>query len=370
MAKWAFAAAMLRFSVVKGANYKMAVFNDWPPYAFGNVTNPLQGLVPDVVRGMDKLETGTCAGKTFELVLKPWSECWTNNTIGEGLKNGDFQACMAYTHTKGIRNNFCDFGHPIIDNNSPAGLLTLLDENCKPKVTGLDDLNGKTVVDVGGWAPGEDGFKIVKNFCTDAVYSSNAILITPAEDGPDAAMQYLRAGKADAMLTYADQAHIHQSGCKNNDDVSWNCSLWEGFGTEYAYVQTGQIDYLENGTTLVMAKKDEGIVEKLNPCMLEFMQTKEYYDICVTHETVDICFRNSHFPVKDHPPRPWSKPTNDQTGECWSGYCKCPATTNLFAIVQDLETIPDKCKIRVPDSFGHQAYMSSAVIATLALLGA
>jgi len=133
-------------------------------------------------------------------------------------------------------------------------------------------------------------------------------------------MRVLRDGGADAMFVYADQASMYQ--CPDNGER--DCNLWTGLGTEYAYVQTGQTGYLANGTTLVMAKKGSGVAAELNLCLVEFMQTRDYYDICEKHGFTSDCFPNSHFPNADSAPPSWTKPTSELTGECSSGYCSCP----------------------------------------------
>eukprot|EP00971_Amphidinium_carterae_P061913 1226160-Amphidinium_carterae.1 len=64
---------------------------------------------------------------------------------------------MTYTHTQGIRNQYAEFGDGILEVNKAAGLLTLLNENGVPMVTGQSDLSGLNIVDVAGWAPTADG---------------------------------------------------------------------------------------------------------------------------------------------------------------------------------------------------------------------
>eukprot|EP00439_Symbiodinium_sp_Y106_P004079 s11076_g1.t1 len=72
----------------------------------------------------------------------------------------------------------------------------------------------------------------------------------------------LRNGAADAMFVYADQAKNYQ--CDGTTVAAWNCTLWEGFGTEYAYVQTGQFGYVVNGTTLALSKKGRIVIHEYN----------------------------------------------------------------------------------------------------------
>jgi len=188
-------------------------------------------------------------------------------------------------------------------------------------------------------------------------------VITPSEDGNDAAMRVLRDGGADAMFVYADQASKYQ--CPDTGD--WDCNLWKGLGTEYAYVQTGQTGYLANGTTLVMAKKGSGVAAELNLCLVEFMQTRDYYDVCEKHGFTSDCFPNSHFPNADSAPPSWTKPTSELTGDCSSGYCSCPhggtcGQKSVRISVDDLRRLEEdgrkvtRCapSLSAPPSFGGQ----------------
>mmetsp|Transcript_11137 Transcript_11137/g.20893 ORF Transcript_11137/g.20893 Transcript_11137/m.20893 type:complete len:259 (-) Transcript_11137:22-798(-) len=227
---------------------------------------------------------------------------------------------MTYTHTQGRRDELLEFSHGILEVNKAAGLLALL-ENGHPKVTGHDDLAGKKVVDVGGWAPTADALNSVENKCTGKQYSRNYELLVG--DGNDEAMSMLLNGTADAMFLYADQAQKYQ--CEDNGvEATWNCDLWEGFGTKYAYVQTGQFGYAINGTTLAMARKGSGVVAKLNPCLAKFMETKGYYDICVKYDLVSSCYRNRFFTTTEEKTKKYNKATDEHEGDCSDGYCPCP----------------------------------------------
>jgi len=67
------------------------------------------------------------------------------------------------------------------------------------------------------------------------------------------------------------------------------------------------------------------VAEKLNPCLWKFVETKEYYNICVKHDLVESCYRNKHFPaIEDEVHHEYNKPTNEHSGDCSSGYCPCP----------------------------------------------
>merc|ERR1711988_146789 len=268
-----------------------------------------------------------CEDIEIEVIYTPWSACWSSaggGTLGEGLENGTFDACMTYTHTQGIRNKYADFSHGILNVNKAAGLMVLLDERGQPKVDGQSDLSGVKVVDVGGWAPTADGLGFVTNKCTGEKYSSNHTLLVA--DGNDAALSTLLDGDADAMFVYADQAYNYQ--CKDDVEATWNCSLWEGFGTKYAYVQTGQFGYTINGTTLAMAKKGSGVAEKLNPCLAKFMETKEYHDICVKYDLTDSCYRNNFFTDSEMEKKEYNKPTDEHQSDCSNGYCMCPESNS------------------------------------------
>ena len=158
--------------------------------------------------------------------------------LGDSLASEtELDGCMTYTHSLGVRDTFADFSDAMLNDNKPAGLLTLLDEG-KPKVTGLSDLSGKTIIDVAGWAPTADALGIVVNQCTNENYSEDFELVSADGDiANDVAMQMLRDGEGDAIFIYADQV-AEYSQCP--EGAAWNCTLWEGFGVDIAYVQTGQ----------------------------------------------------------------------------------------------------------------------------------
>eukprot|EP00747_Dinoflagellata_sp_TGD_P141524 gnl/TRDRNA2_/TRDRNA2_176137_c0_seq8.p1 gnl/TRDRNA2_/TRDRNA2_176137_c0~~gnl/TRDRNA2_/TRDRNA2_176137_c0_seq8.p1 ORF type:complete len:536 (-),score=95.38 gnl/TRDRNA2_/TRDRNA2_176137_c0_seq8:302-1909(-) len=313
--------------VAHGASHasklKLAQDIDYPPYASIDETGELTGFGADIARGMN----GMCDELDIEVVQVKWSDCWTPEGLGAKLEDGSVDACMTYTHTKGLRPKFADFSNGILSVNKAAGLLVLLDENGQPKITGLSDLSGKKVVDVGGWAPTADGLDFVENKCTGKKYASDYILMqaTDAKNNNDLALDMLLSGEADAMFVYADQAYNYKKVCKTNPDQAWTCDNWEQFGKKFAYVQTGQFGYVNNGTTLALTKKGSGVAEKLNPCLQKFMATKDYYDICVKYDFVDTCYPNEFFPGADEiVVHDYNKPTNEHVGDCTDGYCSCP----------------------------------------------
>lgn len=148
-------------------------------------------------------------------------------------------------------------------------------------------------------------------------------MVVPDEDGNDAAMEMLKAGTADAMFVYSNQAKNYQA-CQ--DPPTWDCDLWKGFGTDYAYVQTGQFGYTLNGTTLVIGKKGSGKAAMVNACLTEYMETKAYFDVCEKHKLTSSCYQNSYFSGDAATAIPTeNKPTDEQTGDCCDGYCPCDA---------------------------------------------
>jgi len=191
-----------------------------------------------------------------------------------------------------------------------------------PFVDGGSDLTGKTVVDVAGWAPTADGLNFVENKCTGKKFSSKYTLIAGAGERPnDVALELLLNGTADAMFVYADQAKNYQ--CKGEESKTWNCSMWDGFGKTFAYVQTGQMGHAANSTTLAITKKGSGVDDLINPCLVKFMKTEEYYDICKKHGFEGICYRNSFFPEDQKDLEEWQKETDEHGGTCSIGYCPC-----------------------------------------------
>jgi len=291
---------------------------DYPPYAFKDEAGNLTGFGKDIADGM----TAMCDDLEIEVVETAWSNCWSSaggGSLGKLLEDGTLDACMTYTHTQGVRNTYADFSYGILEVNKAAGLLTTL-EGGEPKLTGFDDLAGKKVVDVGGWAPTADGLGYVTNKCTGNKYSSDYTLLV--EDGNDAALKALLDGTADAMFVYADQAYNYQ--CKDGVEAAWNCTLWGGFGTKFAYVQTGQFGYTINGTTLALTKKGSGVAEKVNPCLVKFMETKEYHDICVKYDLTESCYKNEFFTKADDVHKEYNKPTAEHQNDCSNGYCACP----------------------------------------------
>merc|ERR1719464_277852 len=238
---------------------------------------------------------------------------------------------MTFTNIKGVRNDYVEFSNSILSGTSkPAGLIAKLNDDGLPEIVdGMDDLCGKLIVDVKGWAPTLDTIVYIENKCTRELYSEG-LQIIPNWDGAnnnEEALNMVMDGTVDAMYVYADQGYYYKKMCDEDPNQEWTCDLWSKFGEDFAYVQTGQFGYIVNGTTLAMAKKGSGVAEAVNPCLQRFMETKEYYDMCVKHGVVDICFPNSYFPESneetDHEEHPYFLETDEHTTGCEDGYCSC-----------------------------------------------
>lgn len=90
----------------------------------------------------------------------------------------------------------------------------------------------------------------------------------------------------DAMWLHADQDEDYKTaGCipknpnKTSSYLDWDCAKWAGFGTKFAFIQTGMSGHAVNGTTLAVFKKGSGLDEIINPCIDRYMRSKEYYEV-------------------------------------------------------------------------------------------
>jgi hypothetical protein len=303
---------------------------NYPPYAtLGPAADdfPISGFGADFARGM--AEQDACDLDIY-VVQTSWGRCWGNDMIGEGLAMGEFHGCSTYTHSAGVRDRYLEFSSPILEDNKAAGILTRLDENSNPILDGNSDLSGRNVVDVIGWAPTADNLSIVQNTCNGNIPFSGYNIVTPTRDSGvanDDALRTLLDGDADAMWVYADQAKLYS--CANwREGDTWDCSLWDGLGTTFAFIQTGFIAWARAGTTLSISKLGAGVADILDPCIQAFLETKSYYELCEEYDLTNDCFPNSFFPdsgnVADS--APYNTPTNELTTSCSDGYCPCPAT--------------------------------------------
>jgi hypothetical protein len=243
---------------------------------------------------------------------------------GSGIQQGEVHGCMTYTHLFGARERIFEFTHAWTEAASKAsGLITRLVDG-KPVISPTSLLTGVKVVDVTGFAPTADLIGAAKNDCvTDTpIFDLPGItFVNPAGDGNYEAMKVLKAGDADVLWVYAEQAEdcmadLSASGCEN----------WDGFGTEYAFIHMGLI-VQNNGTTVAMSKKGSGLGDLLNPCIQTVLGTKKYQELCQAggHPVDMKCFKNSFFsdedPVKSVYATMQAARTDSKT--CSDGYCTC-----------------------------------------------
>ena len=66
--------------------------------------------------------------------------------------------------------------------------------------------------------------------------------------------------------------------------------MWQKFGTDFIYIHTGILEYMNGGTTLSMHKLGSGLSDILDPEIDDFMKSKEYYELCVKYGLADVCF--------------------------------------------------------------------------------
>jgi hypothetical protein len=325
---------------------------DYPPYAYlkeapyGSAADldEVVGVGADMIKAMAKM----C---DFDVTITQahWADCWGAGEIGQGLKEGWYHGCMTYTHAAGVRNRYLDFSNGWAIKNKPSGLITKLN-NGVPVLSPMSDLSGKTIVDVTGWAPTADTLHFVNNQCTgstmaddftviqgDDLYSEEEIATLGLLGPNDMALQAVLDGKADGMWVYGDQAANYHCAAGETQE-GWNCDLWGGFGTTFAYSQSGMFGWMYNGTTVAISKKGSGLNELLDPCLEKFMQTKEFLETCKiehgdpAHSQIETCVPNAYF-YEDphyHAPTPSSSPYMfgglDYAGgiqSCSTGYCGC-----------------------------------------------
>jgi len=332
--------------VMPGINHPkliMAMDVDYPPYTYLKQApydertdlDEVQGVGADMINGMAK----HCG---FEVLIMQahWSDCWGNNEIGHGLVEGWYHGCMTYTHATGKRNRYLEFTNSWAKPNKPAGLIVKLVDG-KPAISGDDDLNGRIIVDVTGWAPTADTLNFVVNKCTNERYKGFKIVQgddltlddpSKAKGANDRALLAVLEGKADAMWIYGDQAQNYQCSHGTEED-GWNCELWSGFGKTFAYVQSGMFGWMHNGTTIAMSKKGSGVAAFLDKCFESFRQTQSYYEVCAKehhgHSQLTTCIPNQYFYSDPHyhewdvEHMPYMFATSEQPTGCSTGYCTC-----------------------------------------------
>lgn len=316
---------------------------DYPPYAYLKQApydrktdlDEVIGVGADMINGM-----AAHCGFDVTIMQAHWSDCWGGGEIGSGLLQGWYHGCMTYTHATGTRNRYMEFTSSWATPNKPAGLIVKLTDG-KPTFNGYDNLNGRRIADVTGWAPTADTLWFVNNQCTGKPYEGFTVIQgadihpnNPADSkGPnDDALLAVLEGKVDAMWIYGDQAANYQCS-EGTDEDGWNCDLWKGFGTTFAYAQSGMYGWMHNGTTIAMSKKGSGVAQFLSTCFEKFRQTEEFYKVCKTnhqdHNQLNTCIPNEFFkkdpeykPIDvDH--YPYMFGTTDHHKGCQVGYCTC-----------------------------------------------
>jgi hypothetical protein len=299
--------------------------NNSPYTQLGPVSedSPLSGFGVDFAQALPEV-----CNLDVVTVQTQWKRCWNFDRIGEGLANGEYHGCMTYTHTAGVRNRYLEFSEAILDDIKPAGILTRLDADGNPVINGLNNLNGIKVIDVPGFASTEENLAIILNLCTGESFADYEIVkpTNTTDQANDNALRTLLSGDADITWVYAeDQAETFK--CKNSDDNSpWDCTLWDGLGTTFAYIHTGIRGWTRHGTTLAVSKLGSGLAEVLNPCVTELIETETYYELCKKYDIVDQCFMNEFFPEREVTISTYDIPTNELTTDCSSGYCSCPSS--------------------------------------------
>ena len=160
-------------------HFIMGMDIDYPPYAdlppkpydSPDVLNEVEGVGADIIKGM-----ASVCGFDVTIIQVKWDECWGAGEIGAGLREGWYHACMTYTHPVGVRNRYLEFSNSWAVKNKPSGLLTRINDEGVPHILPEDDLSGRTIIDVTGWAPTADTLQFSKNQCTEKPYKNFTII--------------------------------------------------------------------------------------------------------------------------------------------------------------------------------------------------
>jgi hypothetical protein len=299
----------------------------WSPWALIDPADGgnLKGFLPDFVEMMNDI----CTDIDINWIHTGWGDCFAepdgNSWVGGDIKNGAIHACAGYTHTGGTRNRLFEFSHAVTrPSMRTGGFISRLKADGTPEIPATSDLKGVKVVDVAGWAPTADNIQMATNDCSGgATFAYTDIVFVPAgTEGNKAAMAKLKSKEADIIWVYSDQAYNCQDALDTDD-----CSNWDGFGTEYAYIHTG-LPFAINGTTMAIAKRGSGAAKLLNPCIAKVLDTKAYEELCAEYEQTESCWPNDHF-AGSGADKFYNKMHSEKTGAqiktCAEGYCPCPA---------------------------------------------
>ena len=116
------------------AHILLGMAPDYPPYTSWTSTVPVD--LGGFNKGFADLMEPTC-GIKVEMILAPWSGCWTakpssiyfsnvNEYAGLEIMEGKVHGCTAYTHTVGERGLSLEFTDSILGGLKRAGILTRL----------------------------------------------------------------------------------------------------------------------------------------------------------------------------------------------------------------------------------------------------
>lgn len=308
-----------------GAHILLGMAPDYPPYT-NWAGNPLE------LGGFNKefadLMEPTC-GVRVDMILAPWSDCWTakpsalyfpevTEYVGNGIFYGYVHGCTAYTHTQGERGLSLEFTDSILGTLKTAGVLTRLVDGRPVISPTLTDYTGVKLGDVTGWAPTSDTFAFNSNYCVSPAtqFTKTDALLTPPADGNAAAIAALLDGTFDALYIYADQM---------NNFIESGDSLASGFGTTFAYIQTGLDSWSFNGTTLAISKRGSGLSQVLNPCIKKVSETEAYTKLCERYFDAADCIQNAYSTSTGATTRWYDDRMNARTdtNTCSNGYCTC-----------------------------------------------
>jgi len=308
----------------------LGISPDYPPYTSFTSTVPLQlgGFQADFMALMKP----TC-GIDVTPFLGTWSNCWTSKPaslyfpetteyIGDYIREGILHGCSGYTHAKGERNWSLEFTSSILGGLKTAAILTRL-VNGKPVVSPRQsDFSNVRVGDVSGWAPTPDTFGYNINYCTgEHISAPSDVSSAQAGDGNVAGINALLNGEFDALYLYSDQ--LYNFGNLANPSPEEQ-ALLAGFGSTFAYIQTGLDQWSINGTTLAISKKGSGLKEALDPCIQKVVRTQEYTTMCEHYFNPGSCVQNE-FSTGSVQSYFYDAKMNERTDSytCSDGYCTC-----------------------------------------------
>jgi hypothetical protein len=317
-----------RIAIMMGTNY--------PPYAMWNTT----GGKPDQLGGIGydfALEACRQCNLDCIMTVDKWANCWDNDLPGIGLMSGYYHSCATFTNQY-QRQWSLEFSEAFLAKNKPAGILSKLDLTGQPVIPPSSDLSGFKICDVAGWAPTIKTLSYSKNDCAGGTLFQGFKVVTPAENGPDAAMKALLVGDCDAVYMYADMVESRRECLQ--DSCSWDVDLYTRLGTDYAWIHTGVMEHMANGTTLTMSKKGSGVADIINPCIRRALQTKAYYEMCEKHGVTKECYPNQYFPPGATEKEAFAMSNSERQEHCMAatesdqihaecgcntGYCGCQA---------------------------------------------